>query len=141
MLSLFCAPASAEICSSFLDVVKTLFVGTPSSFETAVDVFSPDADMKVATNGLKKLADSIPENKKDSIMRLMVRGVSPHAAGRQVPQVRPAQLRGRPIFQTLFSSRKESHHANVPTEANAVISLLAKRLLRNNQSPFDVSSS
>ncbi|XP_039716176.1 uteroglobin [Pteropus medius] len=70
-LALCCSPASAEICSSFLDVVKTLFVGTPSSFETAVDVFSPDADMKVATNGLKKLADSIPENKKDSIMRLM----------------------------------------------------------------------
>lgn len=102
MLSLFCAPASAEICSNFLDVVKTLFVGTPSSYETAIDLFSPDADMKVATIKLKQLVDLIPENWKDSIMRFMVRGFPPHAARQRIPQVPPAQLRCRPIFWILF---------------------------------------
>lgn len=102
VLSLFCAPASAEICPSFLKVVETLFLGTPASYQAATDLFSPDADMKAATIHLKEKVDHIPENTKKGIMKFMVRGFLPHAAGQWIPQVPPAQLRCRPIFWTLF---------------------------------------
>ncbi|XP_029787110.1 uteroglobin, partial [Suricata suricatta] len=71
-LSLFCASASAEVCQGFLNVTETLFVGTLSSYEAALEPFVPDADMKVAGTQLKKLVDTLPEKAKESILKLMV---------------------------------------------------------------------
>uniref|UniRef100_F7B739 Uteroglobin n=1 Tax=Equus caballus TaxID=9796 RepID=F7B739_HORSE len=66
--------ASAEICQSFADIIQGLFLGTPASFEAAVEPFNPDADMKAAATQLKTLVDFLPKNTKDSILKLMVHG-------------------------------------------------------------------
>lgn len=58
-LSVFCAPASAEICTSFLNVIKTLFRGMLSKYEATVELFSPDADMRDAEME-KRLVDTLP---------------------------------------------------------------------------------
>uniref|UniRef100_A0A9L0JI19 Uteroglobin n=3 Tax=Equus TaxID=9789 RepID=A0A9L0JI19_EQUAS len=71
VLSLSRAPASAEICQSFAGVIQSLFLGTPASFEAAVEPFNPDADMKAAATQLKTLVDLLPKNTKDSILKLM----------------------------------------------------------------------
>ncbi|XP_070086106.1 uteroglobin [Equus caballus] len=71
ILALCCSPASAEICQSFADIIQGLFLGTPASFEAAVEPFKPDADMKAATTQLKTLVDFLPKNTKDSILKLM----------------------------------------------------------------------
>uniref|UniRef100_A0A8C4MM26 Uteroglobin n=1 Tax=Equus asinus TaxID=9793 RepID=A0A8C4MM26_EQUAS len=74
ILALCCSPASAEICQSFADIIQGLFLGTPASFEAAVEPFKPDADMKAAATQLKTLVDLLPKNTKDSIFKLMVHG-------------------------------------------------------------------
>uniref|UniRef100_A0A9L0IMJ7 Uteroglobin n=1 Tax=Equus asinus TaxID=9793 RepID=A0A9L0IMJ7_EQUAS len=87
ILALCCSPASAEICQSFAGVIQSLFLGTPASFEAAVEPFNPDADMKAAVEPfkpdadmkaaatqLKTLVDLLPKNTKDSILKLMVHG-------------------------------------------------------------------
>lgn len=104
VLSPFCAPASAEICPSFLKVVETLFLGTPSSYQAATDLFRPDADMKAATSKLKDVVDHIPEHAKDGIMRFMVRGWLPSSRrwAADSPKPPPARLRCRPMFWTPF---------------------------------------
>uniref|UniRef100_A0A9L0JQI0 Uteroglobin n=1 Tax=Equus asinus TaxID=9793 RepID=A0A9L0JQI0_EQUAS len=71
VLSLSRAPASAEICQSFAGHHSSLFLGTPASFEAAVEPFKPDADMKAAATQLKTLVDLLPKNTKDSILKLM----------------------------------------------------------------------
>nr|XP_014689805.2 uteroglobin [Equus asinus] len=72
ILALCCSPASAEICQSFAGVIQSLFLGTPASFEAAVEPFiNPDADMKAAATQLKTLVDLLPKNTKDSILKLM----------------------------------------------------------------------
>lgn len=70
MLSLFWASASAAVCQSFLNVMETLFVGTLSGYEAAVEPFFPDADMKGAGIQLKRLVDTLPEKAKESILKL-----------------------------------------------------------------------
>uniref|UniRef100_A0A673UTK0 Uteroglobin n=1 Tax=Suricata suricatta TaxID=37032 RepID=A0A673UTK0_SURSU len=66
-----------EVCQGFLNVTETLFVGTLSSYEAALEPFVPDADMKVAGTQLKKLVDTLPEKAKESILKLMVHSFLP----------------------------------------------------------------
>uniref|UniRef100_A0A671FHJ1 Uteroglobin n=1 Tax=Rhinolophus ferrumequinum TaxID=59479 RepID=A0A671FHJ1_RHIFE len=68
-LAFCCSPASAEICTSFLHVIKTLFLGMLSEHEATIELFSPDADMRDAAME-KRLVDTLP-SRPDSIMRLM----------------------------------------------------------------------
>uniref|UniRef100_A0A2K5HLL3 Uteroglobin n=1 Tax=Colobus angolensis palliatus TaxID=336983 RepID=A0A2K5HLL3_COLAP len=72
MPSLLCVAASAEICPTFLHVIESLFLDTPSSFEAAMGIFSPDQDTSEAVAQLKKLVDTLPAKARDSIVKLMV---------------------------------------------------------------------
>ncbi|XP_016076006.1 PREDICTED: uteroglobin [Miniopterus natalensis] len=60
---------SAEICFDF--IIKTFFVSTLSSYETSVEVFSPDADMKDVAIKIKGLVDTLPQQDRDNIRRAM----------------------------------------------------------------------
>uniref|UniRef100_A0A667HUN5 Uteroglobin n=1 Tax=Lynx canadensis TaxID=61383 RepID=A0A667HUN5_LYNCA len=71
-LALCCSLASAQVCQSFLNVMETLFTGTLSSYEAAVEPFLPDADMKDAGIQLKRLVDTLPQKAKESILKLTV---------------------------------------------------------------------
>ncbi|KAK2100329.1 hypothetical protein P7K49_021677 [Saguinus oedipus] len=64
--------ASAEICPSFLEVIETLFMGTPSNYEAATEPFSPDQDMSEAGAQLKMVVDTLSQKARDSIMKLLV---------------------------------------------------------------------
>ena len=46
----------------------------PSSYEAALEHFSPDEDMKEATSQLKTLVDTLSPKAKDSVLELMVHG-------------------------------------------------------------------
>ncbi|XP_002755468.1 uteroglobin [Callithrix jacchus] len=71
MLALCCGSASAEICPSFLEVIETLFTGTPSNYEAAMEPFSPDQDMSEAGAQLKMMVDTLPQKARDNIMKLL----------------------------------------------------------------------
>uniref|UniRef100_A0A4W2FJC9 Uteroglobin n=2 Tax=Bos TaxID=9903 RepID=A0A4W2FJC9_BOBOX len=73
-LTLFCRPASTEVCPSLLYVLGNLIAGTPSSYEATLEPFSPDEDMKEATSQLKTLIDTLSPKAKDSVLELMVHG-------------------------------------------------------------------
>ncbi|XP_077720435.1 uteroglobin [Canis aureus] len=68
-LALYCSPASAEICQNFLNVIKALFLDTPSSYQAALEFFNPDADMKDAMIQLKSLVDTLPSNTTENILK------------------------------------------------------------------------
>ncbi|EAW74018.1 secretoglobin family 1A member 1 [Homo sapiens] len=70
-LALCCSSASAEICPSFQRVIETLLMDTPSSYEAAMELFSPDQDMREAGAQLKKLVDTLPQKPRESIIKLM----------------------------------------------------------------------
>ncbi|MBV97443.1 Uteroglobin, partial [Eschrichtius robustus] len=70
-LTLFCRPASTEVCLNFLHVIENLFMGTLSSYEAALEPFSPEEDMKNAGAQLKMLVDTLPQKAKDSMIKLM----------------------------------------------------------------------
>ncbi|KAG5196446.1 hypothetical protein JEQ12_011132 [Ovis aries] len=72
-LTLFCRPASTEVCPSLLYALGNLLIGTPSSYEAALEPFSPDEDMKEATRQLKELIDTLSPKAKDSVLQLMPR--------------------------------------------------------------------
>ncbi|XP_049748158.1 uteroglobin [Elephas maximus indicus] len=72
-LALCSSSASATVCRSFLRVIELLFKGTLSSFEDAVSPFNPDLDMIDASIQMKKSVDKLPQNAKDSLMRLTER--------------------------------------------------------------------
>ncbi|KAI2560420.1 secretoglobin family 1A member 1 [Homo sapiens] len=44
---------------------------TPSSYEAAMELFSPDQDMREAGAQLKKLVDTLPQKPRESIIKLM----------------------------------------------------------------------
>ncbi|XP_062949236.1 uteroglobin [Cynocephalus volans] len=71
MLALCCSPASADVCPAFLQVIETIFLGTLSTYQAALQPFSPDQDMQDAGIQLKKLVDTLPQQAKDSILKLM----------------------------------------------------------------------
>ncbi|XP_068412585.1 uteroglobin [Eschrichtius robustus] len=80
-LTLFCRPASTEVCLNFLHVIENLFTGTLSSYEAALEPFSPEEDMKNAGAQLKMLVDTLPQKAKDSMIKLMDKIIkSPHCA-------------------------------------------------------------
>ncbi|EFB28170.1 hypothetical protein PANDA_014934, partial [Ailuropoda melanoleuca] len=68
-LSLFHAPASAAICPNFLNIIKTLFLDTLSSYEAAIEFFVPDPDMKDAMVQLKSLVNTLPANTTENILK------------------------------------------------------------------------
>ncbi|CAD7670195.1 unnamed protein product [Nyctereutes procyonoides] len=68
-LALYCSPASAEICKNFLNVIKALFLDTPSSYQATLEFFNPDADMKDAMIQLKSLVDTLPSNTTENILK------------------------------------------------------------------------
>ncbi|XP_004413811.1 PREDICTED: uteroglobin [Odobenus rosmarus divergens] len=70
-LALCCSPASAGICLSFLNVIKTLFIGTLSSYEAAIEVFVPDANMKDALIQLRSLVETLPPDTTENILKFM----------------------------------------------------------------------
>ena len=76
MCSLFCAPASAEVCPSFVEVIQNLFKGTLASYQASVEPFSPNEDMKKAGAQLKTLVDTLSPEAKDSVLKLQVHGSS-----------------------------------------------------------------
>nr|7VF3_B Chain B, Uteroglobin,PB1m7 peptide,Uteroglobin [Homo sapiens]7VF3_D Chain D, Uteroglobin,PB1m7 peptide,Uteroglobin [Homo sapiens] len=61
----------SEICPSFQRVIETLLMDTPSSYEAAMELFSPDQDMREAGAQLKKLVDTLPQKPRESIIKLM----------------------------------------------------------------------
>lgn len=77
VLSLSCASASAEICPGFLNVMKTLFVGTLSSYEAALEFFAPDAAMKDGMIQLRNLVDTLPSNTTENILKFTVKSSFP----------------------------------------------------------------
>ncbi|XP_055439335.1 LOW QUALITY PROTEIN: uteroglobin [Bubalus kerabau] len=81
-LTLFYRPASTEVCPSLLYVLGNLLTGTtPSSYEAALEHFSPDEDMKEATSQLKTLVDTLSPKAKDSVLELMMKIIqSPECA-------------------------------------------------------------
>uniref|UniRef100_A0A8C7C3Y0 Uteroglobin n=1 Tax=Neovison vison TaxID=452646 RepID=A0A8C7C3Y0_NEOVI len=68
-LALCCSLASAEICPGFLNVMKTLFVGTLSIYEAALEFFAPDAAMKDGMIQLRNLVDTLPSNTTENILK------------------------------------------------------------------------
>ncbi|PNJ37817.1 SCGB1A1 isoform 1 [Pongo abelii] len=44
---------------------------TPSSYEAAMALFSPDQDLREAGAQLKKLVDTLPQKSRESIIKLM----------------------------------------------------------------------
>ncbi|XP_020772562.1 uteroglobin [Odocoileus virginianus] len=70
-LTLFCRPASTEVCPSLLYALGNLIIGTPASYEAALEPFNPDEDMKEATRQLKTLIDTLSPKAKDSVLNLM----------------------------------------------------------------------
>ncbi|XP_008061213.1 uteroglobin [Carlito syrichta] len=68
-LALLYSSASAEICPGFLHIIENVFMGTLSSYETAVEPFSPDQDMRDAGTQLKKLVDTLPQKARDSVIK------------------------------------------------------------------------
>ncbi|KAB1273032.1 Uteroglobin [Camelus dromedarius] len=71
ILTLFCSPASTEVCSGLLEVIKNLFVGTLSSYEAALEPFNPDKDEKDWGIQTKMLVDTLPQKAKDSMLKFM----------------------------------------------------------------------
>uniref|UniRef100_A0A2K6GZQ5 Uteroglobin n=1 Tax=Propithecus coquereli TaxID=379532 RepID=A0A2K6GZQ5_PROCO len=69
-LALCCSSASAEICPSILQVLESLFRRTLPSFETVLEIFSPDQDMRDAGIELQQV-DTLPEKTSVSIIRFM----------------------------------------------------------------------
>ncbi|XP_014648379.1 PREDICTED: uteroglobin [Ceratotherium simum simum] len=136
-LALYCSPASAETCPSFLGVIQTLFLGTPASYEVAVEPFSPDADMKDAGIQLKKLVDTLPEKAKENVIKLMVHGfLRSRCSALDSPS---------PWLQRLFgpfcNPERRVPMQMSPGEQGTVISPFVKRLPRTNQSLYKLSSS
>ncbi|XP_052518447.1 uteroglobin [Budorcas taxicolor] len=70
-LTLFCRPASTEVCPSLLYALGNLLIGMPSSYEAALEPLSPDKDMKEATRQLKALIDTLSPKTKDSVLQRM----------------------------------------------------------------------
>ncbi|XP_008705788.1 uteroglobin [Ailuropoda melanoleuca] len=68
-LALCCSPASAAICPNFLNIIKTLFLDTLSSYEAAIEFFVPDPDMKDAMVQLKSLVNTLPANTTENILK------------------------------------------------------------------------
>ncbi|XP_076971097.1 uteroglobin [Tamandua tetradactyla] len=69
-LAFSCTPAAAMVCESFLHVLTTIFMGTLSDYESAIQPFKPEPDMKDAGVKMKKLIDILPQETKTSIMKL-----------------------------------------------------------------------
>ncbi|KAF4009795.1 hypothetical protein G4228_001101 [Cervus hanglu yarkandensis] len=88
-LTLFCRPASTEVCPSLLYALGNLLIGTPASYEAALEPFNPDEDMKEATRQLKTLIDTLSPKTKDSVLNLMVHASSTPAARVPGLQCRP----------------------------------------------------
>ncbi|MXQ90742.1 hypothetical protein E5288_WYG016043 [Bos mutus] len=82
-LTLFCRPASTEVCPSLLYVLGNLIAGTPSSYEATLEPFSPDEDMKEATSQLKTLIDTLSPKAKDSMLELMDMELQPDVLGQR----------------------------------------------------------
>ncbi|XP_072826958.1 uteroglobin isoform X1 [Vicugna pacos] len=72
ILTLFCSPASTEVCSGLIEVIKNLFVGTLSSYEAALETFNLAKDEKDSGIQTKMLVDTLPQKAKDSILKFMV---------------------------------------------------------------------
>ncbi|XP_069326216.1 uteroglobin [Eulemur rufifrons] len=68
-LALCCSSASAKVCPNFLQILESLFRSTLPSFETVLEIFSPDQDMRDAGIELQKLADTLPEKARVSIIK------------------------------------------------------------------------
>ncbi len=67
MLALCCDSATAKICPEFLEVLRTLFQGTISEFEAAINVFNPTQDMRTAGIELKTLLGfTLPKTREDA---------------------------------------------------------------------------
>ncbi|KAB0360227.1 hypothetical protein FD754_004383 [Muntiacus muntjak] len=62
---------STEVCPSLLYALGNLVIGTPASYEAALEPFNPDEDMKEATRQLKTLIDTLSPKAKDSVLNLM----------------------------------------------------------------------
>ncbi|KAI4530014.1 hypothetical protein MG293_019870 [Ovis ammon polii] len=84
-LTLFCRPASTEVCPSLLYALGNLLIGTPSSYEAALEPFSPDEDMKEATRQLKELIDTLSPKAKDSVLQLMGTLINCNLASKSLP--------------------------------------------------------
>lgn len=92
VLSLFHAPASAAICPNFLNIIKTLFLDTLSSYEAAIEFFVPDPDMKDAMVQLKSLVNTLPANTTENILKFTVRSSLPSALLSSGPPPPPQSL-------------------------------------------------
>ncbi|XP_067604800.1 uteroglobin [Pseudorca crassidens] len=80
-LTLFCSPATTEVCLNFLHVIENLSMGTLPSYEAALAPFSPEEDMKNAGAQLKMLVDTLPQKAQDSMTKLTDKIIqSPHCA-------------------------------------------------------------
>ncbi|KAM5185086.1 uteroglobin [Callospermophilus lateralis] len=82
LLALCCSSASAETCPEFFHIMETLFMGTLSSYESSVEPFNPDPDMKEAGIQMKKLLDTLPVGIKVNVLKLSDKILkSPRCAG------------------------------------------------------------
>ncbi|KAG3284880.1 uteroglobin [Ictidomys tridecemlineatus] len=82
LLAVCCSSASAETCPEFFHIMETLFMGTLSSYESSVEPFNPDPDMKEAGIQMKKLLDTLPVGIKMNVLKLSDKILkSPRCAG------------------------------------------------------------
>lgn len=108
MLSLSCIPASAETCPEFLQVLKILFMGTLSGYETALQPFNPDPEMKEAGMQMKTLLDTLPLETKVNILRLSVNGIL-HSQRVQVASPSPSATMSPHLSASFLIQWGQSH--------------------------------
>ncbi|KAB0404723.1 hypothetical protein E2I00_019073 [Balaenoptera physalus] len=82
-------------------------MGTLSSYEAALEPFSPEEDMKNAGAQLKMLVDTLPQKAKDSVIKLMVHGsLHSHYPAGHFPHPSAAVWPDRHLAHTPFHGQR-----------------------------------
>ncbi|XP_005414856.1 PREDICTED: uteroglobin isoform X2 [Chinchilla lanigera] len=70
MLACSCPSGSAKTCPSFHSVLQNFLMGTLSGYESTVEPFQPDQEMKEAGARMKMLVDSLPKGIREAVLKL-----------------------------------------------------------------------
>ncbi|XP_010631306.1 uteroglobin isoform X1 [Fukomys damarensis] len=70
MLACSCSSGSAKTRPAFHSVLHTFLVGSLSEYQSMVEPFQPDEDMKDAGTKMKTLVDTLPQSTRQAVLRL-----------------------------------------------------------------------
>ncbi|XP_012368268.1 uteroglobin [Octodon degus] len=72
LLACSCNSGSARPCPSFHKILHNFLLGAMSDYQSAVEPFQPDQNMKEAGTQMKTLVDTLPQSTRKEVLRLSV---------------------------------------------------------------------